>query len=134
MLESISVGFTYRFVCELKHTCVHLLIPLFLSCKLVKIISNFFQAPLSLSEKQLTLGQMHELLLKRRARASPALDTNAATHLIRSALGTGEYGELSQERLASMLALPEDLARLYRDDITVTVVYLNSDLARPPHC
>ncbi|XP_061578653.1 pyruvate dehydrogenase [acetyl-transferring]-phosphatase 2, mitochondrial isoform X2 [Cololabis saira] len=91
------------------------------------------QAPVSPSEKQLKLGQMHELLLKRRARASPALDTNAATHLIRHALGTGDCGELSQERLASMLALPEDLARMYRDDITATVVYLNSDLARRHH-
>ncbi|XP_055365707.1 pyruvate dehydrogenase [acetyl-transferring]-phosphatase 2, mitochondrial [Betta splendens] len=91
------------------------------------------QAPLSLSERRLKLGQIHELLLKRRARASPALDSNAATHLIRHGLGTGEYGELCQERLASMLALPEDLARMYRDDITATVVYLNSDLARAPH-
>ncbi|XP_039989767.1 pyruvate dehydrogenase [acetyl-transferring]-phosphatase 2, mitochondrial isoform X2 [Xiphias gladius] len=91
------------------------------------------QAPVSASERQLKLGQMHELLLKRRARATPALDTNAATHLIRHALGTGEYGELCQERLASMLALPEDLARMYRDDITATVVYLNSDLAGPHH-
>lgn len=93
----------------------------------------FFQAPVSPSERQLKLGQMHELLLKRQARASPALDTNAATHLIRHALGTGEYGELCQERLSSMLALPEDLARMYRDDITATVVYLNSDLARTRH-
>ncbi|KAM7396602.1 hypothetical protein PAMP_019635 [Pampus punctatissimus] len=91
------------------------------------------QAPVSPSERQLKLGQMHELLQKRRARASPALDTNVATHLIRHALGTGEYGELCQERLASMLALPEDLARMYRDDVTATVVYLNSDLARPHH-
>ncbi|XP_005939321.1 pyruvate dehydrogenase [acetyl-transferring]-phosphatase 2, mitochondrial [Haplochromis burtoni] len=91
------------------------------------------QAPVSQSERKLKLGQMHELLLKRQARASPALDTNAATHLIRHALGTGDYGELSQERLASMLALPEDLARMYRDDITVTVVYLNYDLARSHH-
>ncbi|XP_041794261.1 pyruvate dehydrogenase [acetyl-transferring]-phosphatase 2, mitochondrial isoform X1 [Chelmon rostratus] len=91
------------------------------------------QAPVSPSERQLKLGQMHELLLKRQARASPALDTNAATHLIRHALGTGEYGELCQERLSSMLALPEDLARMYRDDITATVVYLNSDLARTRH-
>lgn len=74
---------------------------------------------------------MHELLLKRRARASPAFDTNAATHLIRHALGTGDYGELCQEKLALMLSLPEDLARMYRDDITATVVYLNSDLAKP---
>nr|XP_019935035.1 PREDICTED: pyruvate dehydrogenase [acetyl-transferring]-phosphatase 2, mitochondrial-like [Paralichthys olivaceus]XP_019935037.1 PREDICTED: pyruvate dehydrogenase [acetyl-transferring]-phosphatase 2, mitochondrial-like [Paralichthys olivaceus]XP_019935038.1 PREDICTED: pyruvate dehydrogenase [acetyl-transferring]-phosphatase 2, mitochondrial-like [Paralichthys olivaceus] len=91
------------------------------------------QAPVSPSERLLKLGPMLELLLKRRARATPALDTNAATHLIRHALGTGEYGELCQGRLASMLSLPEDLARMYRDDITATVVYLNSDLARPCH-
>ncbi|XP_056138675.1 pyruvate dehydrogenase [acetyl-transferring]-phosphatase 2, mitochondrial [Lampris incognitus] len=91
------------------------------------------QAPVSPSERQLNLGQMHDLLLKRQARASPALDRNAATHLIRHALGKGDYGELCQEKLASILALPEDLARMYRDDITVTVVYLNSDLAKPHH-
>lgn len=76
---------------------------------------------------------MHELLLKRQVRVSPAFDTNAATHLVRHALGTRDYGELCQERLASMLALPEDLARMYRDDITATVVYLDSDLAKPHH-
>ncbi|KAM8860485.1 pyruvate dehydrogenase [acetyl-transferring]-phosphatase 2, mitochondrial isoform 1-T2 [Synchiropus picturatus] len=88
------------------------------------------QMPVSQADRQLNLGQMHELLLKRQARASPALDANAATHLIRHALGTGDYGDLCQERLATMLALPEDLARMYRDDITATVVHLNSDLAR----
>ncbi|XP_024138046.1 pyruvate dehydrogenase [acetyl-transferring]-phosphatase 2, mitochondrial [Oryzias melastigma] len=102
----------------------------------VRLVGEHFsgvhiQAPVSPAEKKLKLGQMHELLLRRQARASPALDANAATHLIRHALGMGEYRELSQERLASMLALPEDLARMYRDDITVTVLYLNSDLARP---
>lgn len=91
------------------------------------------QAPVSPSERQLKLGQLHELLLKRRARASPALDSNAATHLIRHALGTGDYGELCQERLASMLSLPKDLARMYRDDITATVIYLNYDLAKRRH-
>ncbi|XP_036831695.1 pyruvate dehydrogenase [acetyl-transferring]-phosphatase 2, mitochondrial isoform X2 [Oncorhynchus mykiss] len=88
------------------------------------------QAPVSPTERQLNLGQMQELLWKRRALAMPTLDPNAATHLIRHALGTGQYGELCQEKLASMLALPEDLARMYRDDITATVVYLNSDLVR----
>ncbi|XP_051916239.1 pyruvate dehydrogenase [acetyl-transferring]-phosphatase 2, mitochondrial [Hippocampus zosterae] len=83
------------------------------------------QGPVSQSERQLRLGQLHQLLLKRQARLLPASDTNAATHLIRHALGTGEYGELCQERLASMLALPQDLARMYRDDITAIVVYLN---------
>ncbi|MCI4379574.1 hypothetical protein PGIGA_G00229780 [Pangasianodon gigas] len=86
------------------------------------------QAPVSASQHQLSLGQMHQLLLQRRARATPALDLNAATHLIRHALGTNEYGEMDQERLAAMLALPDDLARMYRDDITITVIYFNSSL------
>lgn len=77
------------------------------------------------------MGQMHELLVRRRARVSFAFDTNTATHLIRYALGTGNYGELCQKKLTSMLTLPEDLARLYRDDITATVVHLSSGLARP---
>ncbi|XP_030645473.1 pyruvate dehydrogenase [acetyl-transferring]-phosphatase 2, mitochondrial [Chanos chanos] len=91
------------------------------------------QAPVTASERQLNLGQMHQLLLRRRARATPALDANGATHLIRHALGTNEYGELEQERLAAMLALPDDLARMYRDDITVTVVYFNSALNKTGH-
>lgn len=89
------------------------------------------QAPVTQTERKLKLGKLYEVLQKRRARASPALDTNVATHLIRHALGRNDYGELCQERLATMLSLPEDLARMYRDDITVTVVNLNSDLARP---
>ncbi|KAJ8249406.1 hypothetical protein GJAV_G00234460 [Gymnothorax javanicus] len=88
------------------------------------------QEPLSASERQMSLGQMHSLLLQRRARATPALDPNAATHLIRHALATNDYGQLDQERLSTMLALPEDLARMYRDDITVTIVYFNSNLIK----
>lgn len=88
------------------------------------------QAPVTQTERKLKLGKLFEVLQKRRARASPALDTNAATHLIRHALGRNDYGELCQEKLGTMLTLPDDLARLYRDDITVTVVNLNSDLAR----
>ncbi|XP_061101609.1 pyruvate dehydrogenase [acetyl-transferring]-phosphatase 2, mitochondrial-like [Conger conger] len=55
----------------------------------------------------------------------PALDPNAATHLIRHAIGTNDYGEIDPERLATMLSLPEEVARMYRDDITVTVIYFN---------
>ncbi|KAA0715177.1 [Pyruvate dehydrogenase [acetyl-transferring]]-phosphatase 2, mitochondrial [Triplophysa tibetana] len=85
------------------------------------------------SASQLNLGQMHQLLLRRRARATPSLDRNAATHLIRHALSTNEYGEMDQERLATMLALPSDLARMYRDDITVTVIYFNSNFSQSSH-
>ncbi|TRY99717.1 hypothetical protein DNTS_016533 [Danionella cerebrum] len=88
------------------------------------------QAPIS--AEKLNLGQMHQLLLRRRARATPALDLNAATHLIRHALGTNEYGEMDQERLATMLALPSDLARMYRDDITVNMSGENKENQKRP--
>ncbi|XP_015223785.2 pyruvate dehydrogenase [acetyl-transferring]-phosphatase 2, mitochondrial isoform X2 [Lepisosteus oculatus] len=87
-----------------------------------------FQERVAVGDRQINLGQMQSLLLKRRAKAVPSLDLNAATRLIRHAVGTNEYGEMDQERLATILSLPEDLARMYRDDITVTVVYFNSDL------
>lgn len=84
-----------------------------------------------MSGKHLNLGQMQELLRKRSARSARPLDLNAATHLIRHALGISDHGELCPERLAAMLALPVQLARMYRDDITATVVYLNSELVKP---
>ncbi|XP_074121571.1 LOW QUALITY PROTEIN: pyruvate dehydrogenase [acetyl-transferring]-phosphatase 2, mitochondrial-like [Sminthopsis crassicaudata] len=80
-----------------------------------------------LTGKPANLGLMQSLLLQRKAKGIHAPDQNAATRLIRHAIGCNEYGEMYQERLAAMLALPEDLARMYRDDITVTVVYFNSD-------
>ncbi|KAM3918339.1 pyruvate dehydrogenase [acetyl-transferring]-phosphatase 2, mitochondrial [Leptodactylus fuscus] len=74
-----------------------------------------------------SLGYMHNLLLKRRTRRLSLQDQNIATHLIRHAIGSNENGEIEQERLAAMLNLPEDLSRMYRDDITVTVVLFNTN-------
>ncbi|RXM30096.1 [Pyruvate dehydrogenase [acetyl-transferring]]-phosphatase 2, mitochondrial [Acipenser ruthenus] len=88
------------------------------------------EEPVAASERQVKLGQMHSLLLKCRARAVPSHDPNVATHLIRNSIGTNEYGEIEQVQLSAMMSLPEDLTRMYRDDITVTVVYFNSDLIK----
>lgn len=52
-------------------------------------------------------------------------DQNTATHLLRHALGDDGYGAVAQNRLVKMLSLPPDLARRYRDDITITVIHLN---------
>lgn len=68
-----------------------------------------------------TLGDLQRLLLERRGRVLSALeDQNIATHLIRHALGA-----VAPNRLAKMLSLPVDLARRYRDDITITIIHLN---------
>lgn len=80
-----------------------------------------------LAQRPTNLGLMQSLLLQRKAKGLHAADQNAATRLIRHAIGSNEYRELDPERLAAMLTLPEDLARMYRDDITITVVYFNSD-------
>ncbi|XP_067158581.1 pyruvate dehydrogenase [acetyl-transferring]-phosphatase 2, mitochondrial [Apteryx mantelli] len=100
--------------------------------KVVKLVAGHLtelnvRKPQLAFEKPINLGYMHNLLLQRKNRGIGSLDQNTATHLIRHAIGNNEYGEVDQEKLAAMLTLPEDLARMYRDDITVTVVYFNSE-------
>ncbi|KAM9408145.1 pyruvate dehydrogenase [acetyl-transferring]-phosphatase 1, mitochondrial-like [Pholidichthys leucotaenia] len=83
------------------------------------------QRPITPS-RGMTLGGLQSLLQERRGRALSELeDQNAATHLLRHALGDDGYGAVAPNRLAKMLSLPTDLARRYRDDITITVVHLN---------
>lgn len=50
------------------------------------------------------------------------LEQNAATHLIRHALGGNDHSFVAQ-----MLLVPEQYRRMWRDDITVTVVFFNSN-------
>ncbi|XP_067022158.1 pyruvate dehydrogenase [acetyl-transferring]-phosphatase 2, mitochondrial-like isoform X1 [Acropora muricata] len=50
------------------------------------------------------------------------LEHNAATHLIRHALGGTDH-----DFVAQMLLVPDQYRRMWRDDITVTVVFFNSD-------
>lgn len=74
----------------------------------------------------MTLGSLQRLLLERKGRVLSVLeDQNASTHLLRHALGDDGYGSVAPNRLAKMLSLPMDLARRYRDDITITVIHLN---------
>ncbi|KAG0253288.1 hypothetical protein DFQ27_007500 [Actinomortierella ambigua] len=44
--------------------------------------------------------------------------TNASTHLVRNALGGAD-----EDKVAATLAIPAPMSRIYRDDITVTVVF-----------
>ncbi|KAF0356572.1 phophatase 2C family protein [Gigaspora margarita] len=50
------------------------------------------------------------------------VDENAATHLIRNALGGA-----AEDVLCAMLSLPSPMSRRWRDDITVTVVFFGKD-------
>lgn len=53
---------------------------------------------------------------------SELLEHNAATHLIRHALGGNDHNFVAQ-----MLLVPDQYRRMWRDDITVTVVFFNAD-------
>ncbi|PVD20596.1 hypothetical protein C0Q70_18752 [Pomacea canaliculata] len=72
--------------------------------------------------KNAKLKAINQVLAQRKSSLlNRTLDANVATHLLRSALGP-EHGLVSAQ-----LTLPDSLARFYRDDITVIVVYFDSD-------
>ena len=80
----------------------------------------------------LTLSEINSMLRRRQAAMKlKPIDTNAATHLIRHALGGSSYG-VDHGKLSQMLSLPQDMVRMFRDDITITVVYFDTDYLR--HC
>lgn len=88
--------------------------------------------PLKLPRKNMTLGEINNLLLQRKEglKMKPR-DSNGATHLIRNALGGTEFG-IDHTKISQLLSLPEDVVRVFRDDITVTIVYFDSEFLR--HC
>ncbi|KAK7114635.1 hypothetical protein V1264_000664 [Littorina saxatilis] len=69
-----------------------------------------------------TLKEVNEVLSNRRVSLkNRALDSNTATHLLRSALGP-DHGQVSAQ-----LTLPQPIVRFYRDDITITVIFFDSE-------
>ncbi|XP_066250424.1 pyruvate dehydrogenase [acetyl-transferring]-phosphatase 1, mitochondrial [Euwallacea similis] len=89
-------------------------------------------SPLKLPRKNMTLSEINDMLLQRKEglKIKPR-DSNAATHIIRHALGGTEYG-IDHTKIAQLLTLPEDVVRVFRDDITVTIVYFDTEFLR--HC
>ncbi|KAH8304635.1 hypothetical protein KR018_005847 [Drosophila ironensis] len=65
-------------------------------------------------------------LFRRAGLTRKPVDSNGATHLIRNALGGTDYG-IEHSKISYYLTLPQDVVRLYRDDITITIIYFNSD-------
>ncbi|KAJ8968697.1 hypothetical protein NQ317_007344 [Molorchus minor] len=88
--------------------------------------------PLKLPRKNMTLNEINEMLLQRKEglKMKPK-DSNAATHIIRNALGGTEFG-IDHMKISQLLSLPDDVVRVFRDDITVTIVYFDSEFLR--HC
>lgn len=78
---------------------------------------------------QFVTFQVHENLRERQyGKGKEPLDQNSATHLLRHALG-GCCGSISSQyrRVTEMLRLPKEIARSYRDDITIIVVHFNQN-------
>lgn len=89
-----------------------------------------FFNPLKLPRKNIQLGDLNELLGHRKeSLKSKPKDRNAATHLIRHAIGGTEYG-VDHSRLAHLLSLSPDVCRMFRDDITVTIAFFDSEFIR----
>ncbi|XP_037085453.1 pyruvate dehydrogenase [acetyl-transferring]-phosphatase 1, mitochondrial-like isoform X2 [Pollicipes pollicipes] len=87
--------------------------------------------PLRLPRRDHTLNQVCEILeARRRGIGTKPQDANAATHLLRHALSGTESG-LNHGRISQLLTLPDELVRLFRDDITITVVMFDPDALRP---
>ncbi|KPU74997.1 uncharacterized protein Dana_GF21118, isoform B [Drosophila ananassae] len=84
--------------------------------------------PMRLPEDDnVTLQEISAQLAERKAGLTrKPIDSNAATHLIRNALGATDYG-IEHSKISYYLTLPKDVVRLYRDDITITVIYFNSE-------
>ena len=103
--------------------------------QVVRLVGEHMSGKSTLNSLQLTdcnvqLKDIAALLKKRQAamRLKPS-DTNAATHLIRNALGGTAYG-VDHGRLSQMLSLPADMVRMFRDDITIQVVFFNDEYLR----
>jgi len=87
-------------------------------------------SPLEVTQPNIPLGEIAALLKSRQdaMRLRPT-DSNAATHLIRSALGGTAYG-VDHNRLSQMLTIPQDMVRMFRDDITITVIFFEDEYLR----
>lgn len=68
----------------------------------------------------------HKLLERKTGLANRARDTNVASHLIRNAFGQADHG-IDHAKLSMMLSLPPEVTRNFRDDITVTVIYFDTE-------
>ncbi|GAB0100908.1 pyruvate dehydrogenase [Sergentomyia squamirostris] len=86
-----------------------------------------FLQPLELPGREIRLGELSQMLAHRRTGIpKKPTDKNSATHLIRNALGGTDYG-IEHSKISHILSLPPDVVRLFRDDITVTVIYFDPD-------
>lgn len=102
----------------------------------VRLIGDYisgraFLQPLKLPKRQIKLDEIDIMLERRReGLLKKPNDRNGATYLLRYALGASDLGDIEHNKLAHMLSLPQEIVRLFRDDITITIVYFDSNYLR----
>lgn len=97
--------------------------------KVVKLVAAHLDGEQVLEEfsppENLVLREINELLKKRKqSLANRTIDSNVATHLLRNALGP------DHAKLSALLSLPSNLVRNYRDDISVSVIFFDTEYLR----
>ncbi|XP_015122977.1 pyruvate dehydrogenase [acetyl-transferring]-phosphatase 1, mitochondrial [Diachasma alloeum] len=100
----------------------------------VQLVGEHMSGKVTLNSLQLTsdmkLSEINEMLLKRKeGLKKKPLDENAATHLLRNALGGTEYG-MDHAKVSQFLTLPSEVVRIFRDDISITVGYTDTEFLR----
>lgn len=94
--------------------------------KVVKLVAGHIDGKQILIDPQMdtnmSLKDVNRYLVERKTKlANRSIDDNAATHLIRNALGP-EHRQISY-----YLSLPDNVCRTQRDDMTVAVIFFDSD-------
>ncbi|XP_048752346.2 pyruvate dehydrogenase [acetyl-transferring]-phosphatase 1, mitochondrial-like [Ostrea edulis] len=97
--------------------------------KVVKLVAGHINGKQILIDPQIdtsmNLREMNQYLVERKTKlANRSIDDNAATHLIRNALGP-EHRQISY-----YLSLPDQVCRTQRDDMTVAVIFFDGDYIR----
>jgi pyruvate dehydrogenase phosphatase len=97
--------------------------------KVVNLVAGHINGKQILIDPQIDISMnlraMNQYLVERKTKlANRSIDDNAATHLIRNALGP-EHRQISY-----YLTLPDQLVRSQRDDMTVAVIFFDSDYIR----
>ncbi|XP_042216343.1 pyruvate dehydrogenase [acetyl-transferring]-phosphatase 1, mitochondrial-like [Homarus americanus] len=86
--------------------------------------------PVRFPRQAITLREIAHLLEQRqKGLCLKPVDTNASTHLIRHALGGSDAG-LDHARLSHSLTLPPEVRRYFRDDISIHVIFFDSNFLR----
>jgi len=90
-----------------------------------------FLQPLKLPKRQIQLEEIEQMLDRRKeGLLKKPHDRNAATHLLRYAIGASDLGNIEHQKLSHMLSLPKKIVRLFRDDITITIIYFDPNFLR----